>query len=305
MKNRISSLWESYKITLRIADEKKAELNKSFLAFIISYIFQGISYALFYPLLNVIFSPSFVLDDAIKNKKVKFDSNICWNGDMCEGHRANSIYEKNKQAIFHNISIDNELFKELSSSSENIGKTKTVYKSDYIDVHFNNYINTKQKLLLDDLTKISLLDDKLQMLYLESKLLDLIYTTFKSIETEDQNENIYLNTKDIECLYKAKTLLLNNMTNPPSLKELAYKSAINEFKLKKGFKQLFGNTVYGLLQEYRLNEAKKLLESNEINISEASSLVGYKSISHFSKIFKNHFGITPIQIKKETRTIYY
>lgn len=65
MTNKISSLWDSYKITMRIAGEKKDQLNKSFLAFIISYIFQGIGYALFYPLLTVIFAENFIFDDAM------------------------------------------------------------------------------------------------------------------------------------------------------------------------------------------------------------------------------------------------
>lgn len=103
---------------------------------------------------------------------------------------------------------------------------------------------------------------------------------------------------------KARELLLEDIANPPSIKELAYKSAINEFKLKKGFKELYGQTIYGYLQSYRLNEAKKLLEKNEINVGEASALVGYKSIGHFSKIFKEHFGIKPIVLKKEQRKIY-
>ncbi len=61
-----------------------------------------------------------------------------------------------------------------------------------------------------------------------------------------------MNPKDIECLYRAKEILLNDIIRPPSLKELARKSAINEFKLKKGFKELFGITVYRMLQEVRL-----------------------------------------------------
>ena len=66
---------------------------------------------------------------------------------------------------------------------------------------------------------------------------------------------------------------------------LAKSCAINEFKLKKGFKMMFGTTIYGALQEKRLKIAYELLMQRDINISEAATFVGYKSISHFSNIF--------------------
>ena len=242
---------------------------------------------------------SIYLQDALTSKKVNFENNMCWNGEQHEGHLSNSIYRKDKQAVMHFIIFDNILFKELAENNCKFQNAKQVYKGDYIDVNFNNHINYKQKTLLEDLLKLSTTDDKLQMLYLESKLLDLVYTSFNAVETTSEGENIYLSLQDTQSLQKAKRILLENIKNPPSLKELAYKSAINEFKLKKGFKQLFGNTVYGLLQEHRLCEAKKLLEANEINIGEAAALVGYKSISHFGKVFKEQFNISPVQIKKQ------
>lgn len=65
MTSKISSLMQSYRITLRIAGDKKEKLKKSYLAFILSYIFQGIGYSLFYPLLQVVFEKGFILNDAL------------------------------------------------------------------------------------------------------------------------------------------------------------------------------------------------------------------------------------------------
>jgi len=244
------------------------------------------------------------MEDSRKKEKTKWDSNICWNGEQYNGHKSHSMYSKNTKNILHYVTFEKKLYDEITQENEKFKKAKSVYKGDYIDVKLNNYITNKQKVLLNDLLQISGLDSKLQELYIESKLLDLVYTTINNVDIEEKNNTIYLSSKDIESLHRAKEILITNMENPPSLKTLAYKSAINEFKLKKGFKQIFGNTVFGYLQEYRLNEAKKLLENDEINISEASLIVGYKSISHFSKIFKEHFGIAPIEIKKEQKKIY-
>ena len=235
--------------------------------------------------------------DMNNNKQMKWEKDICLNGKKKSGHMSQVIYPKDKQAIIHYIGFGDKLFKGFVENNKNFKNSKQVFKGEYIDVNFNNHINTQQKLLLDDLLETSNLDDKVQMLYLESKLLDLIYTSLNLIESKDKTQEITLSTKDIEYLEKAKNLLIENMENPPSIKTLAYKCALNEFKLKKGFKQLFGNTPYAFLQDYRLNKAKKLLETDEINVSEACTMVGYKCKSHFSKIFKEQFGITPMEIK--------
>ncbi len=239
------------------------------------------------------------MEDTIKNKQVKWDSGICMNGELFTGHKCNSIYPKNKPIQLHHISFDKKLFQEVIQNNENFRNTKQIYKGDYIDVNFNNHININQKILLTDLIQtLNLNGGKLQEIYLESKLLELVYTSLNSIETQGYNDILQLSQKDIECLHKAKNLLLENIQNPPSLKELAYKSAINEFKLKKGFKQVFGTTVYGMLHEYRLDFAKNLLVKNDISIQEAAGIVGYNSMGHFSKIFKEKYGMLPKEIRK-------
>ncbi|QKF82732.1 helix-turn-helix domain-containing protein [Halarcobacter ebronensis] len=238
-----------------------------------------------------------------KGRTIDINTNLCYTGEYLNGSDTKGLYHKNRLYSSHYITFEDNLFKEIKKNNEKLLKTKPLFESDFIKFCFNNYINEYQQTLLKEISQISMVEDRLKELYLESKLYDLIYTTLNTVEI--QNEQIFLTNQDIESLNKAKKILFDNIMNPPSLKELAHKAAINEFKLKKGFKQLFGNTVYGLLQEHRLMEAKKLLESSDINIGEASFLVGYKSISHFSKIFKDYFGITPMQIKKESRTIYY
>jgi len=239
------------------------------------------------------------MEDAIKKQKIKWDSGVCWNGEQYNGHKCNSIYQKNKEIKLHHIMFDKQLFQETVCSTPNYEKAPSIYQGDYINVKFNNHVNHKQKTLLDELSYVSNLHaNKLQELFLESKLLDLVYTSVNSMELHQQIRSNYLTQKDIECLYKAKDILLGNIMQPPSLKELAYKSATNEFKLKKGFKELFGTTVYGMLQEVRLEYAKKNLESNDINVQEAANLVGYNNLSHFSKIFKYKYGKLPSELKK-------
>jgi len=241
----------------------------------------------------------------VKNGNMKLNNNAFWNGTMYEGCSAKGLYSKNTPYHFHALCFDDSIFNNLSKEFCEI-KKQTSYENDYLKVNFDENISLKQKNIISDLCGVEKYDGKLKEIYLESKLLELFHSTIEQLqETEDSTDKtIYLTSQDIERIKKAKNILLKDIANPPSLKELAYKSAINDFKLKKGFKKIYGNTVFGFLQEYRLQKAKELIKKNEININEAATLVGYKSISHFSKIFKEHFGVLPINIKKKQSKYY-
>lgn len=83
-----------------------------------------------------------------------------------------------------------------------------------------------------------------------------------------------------------------------SIKNIAYKSAINECYLKKDFKQYYGMTILQMIQKRRLDVAKKLLKEN-FSVKEVALKVGYNNTSYFSKLFFNHFSITPNNYRKE------
>ena len=231
-----------------------------------------------------------------------FDTNRCWHGKIYKTSESKGFYTKGQPYISQHITFKSTLFDTLSKEQPKLYTQKPIIENDHFLLNLHHDISIKQKKLLKNLLETSHLDNKLQELYLESKVLDLVYTSIHETAIE-KTDAIYLSTEDTLSLHKAKEILLNNLVTPPSLKELAHKTATNEFKLKKGFKQLFGNTVYGLLQEYRLKEAKELLERNEINVNEAAHLVGYKSIGHFSKIFKEHFGVLASDVIKHRK--YY
>ena len=150
-------------------------------------------------------------------------------------------------------------------------------------------------------------ESTLDKLYLEAKSLELIYMEFSNFFYEKENTQniIKLSNQDKEAIHHAKEILLQNLSNPPSIKELARMVAINELKLKVGFNKLFNQTPYSVSLEYRLQEAKKLLsQTNDYNISEIAKLVGYKYASNFTQAFYKRFGIPPKELMKN-REYYY
>lgn len=94
-------------------------------------------------------------------------------------------------------------------------------------------------------------------------------------------------------LLQAKTILIKDLKKPPSLVELSRKVGLNDFKLKKGFRQVYGTTVFGYLRKHRMEYARQLLEEGEMNVTEVSYFVGYCSLSHFAKAFSLQFGEKP------------
>lgn len=104
------------------------------------------------------------------------------------------------------------------------------------------------------------------------------------------------NAEDREKIVKAREVLLQHIGEPLTIKELSRKVAINECYLKKGFKELFGTTIFDFYQSQRMEHAKYLLYNKGLSVTEVSSMLGYSSISHFSTAFKKHTGIKPCEL---------
>jgi len=104
------------------------------------------------------------------------------------------------------------------------------------------------------------------------------------------------NAEDREKITRAREVLLKHIGEPLTIKELSRKVAINECYLKKGFKELFGTTIFDFYQSQRMEHAKYLLYEKGLSVTEVSLLLGYSSISHFSTAFKKHTGIKPCEL---------
>jgi AraC family transcriptional activator of pyochelin receptor len=102
-----------------------------------------------------------------------------------------------------------------------------------------------------------------------------------------------LSQSDVERLHEARRILLQNLVEPPTIRQLARHIGLNEFKLKKGFHELFGCTVYNCLRNQRMHTARSLLLDSDMTVSSAAADVGYINVSHFIRAFKKQFGVTP------------
>ena len=113
---------------------------------------------------------------------------------------------------------------------------------------------------------------------------------------EKFNCKFLANADDREKITNARAILLQHIGEPLTIKALSRKVAINECYLKKGFKELFGTTIFDFYQTQRMEHAKYLLYDKGLSVTEVSALLGYSSISHFSTAFKKHTGIKPCEL---------
>jgi AraC-like DNA-binding protein len=83
------------------------------------------------------------------------------------------------------------------------------------------------------------------------------------------------------------------MQEPPTLKELSEEIKLPLNRLKEGFKQIYGDSVFSFLFDYKMEVARKLLAGGSHNVNEVGLKVGYSASSHFIAAFKKKFGTTP------------
>jgi AraC family transcriptional regulator, transcriptional activator of the genes for pyochelin and ferripyochelin receptors len=134
----------------------------------------------------------------------------------------------------------------------------------------------------------------LKKMFLLSKSIELLVLQAEAYNNVQDGGPRYLKTEyDKERIIYAREYLIKHLDMPPSLTDLAKVAGINEYKLKKGFKETFGNTVFGYLADTRLELAKNDLLDKKKSVSEIAFELGYSSVQHFSNAFKKKFSISP------------
>ncbi|HLT34156.1 MAG TPA: AraC family transcriptional regulator [Aquaticitalea sp.] len=138
------------------------------------------------------------------------------------------------------------------------------------------------------------LNSSIKNLYFKGKAYELLSLYFNRNEDADIEQCPFLvDETNVIKIRKAKDIIISRMAEPPSLQELSEEIGLNLKKLKEGFKQIYGDSVYSFLFDYKMEVARKLLESGENNVNEVGLKVGYSTSSHFIAAFKKKYGTTP------------
>jgi AraC-like DNA-binding protein len=138
------------------------------------------------------------------------------------------------------------------------------------------------------------LNPSIKNLYYKGKGYELLSLFFNRNEDPNAEQCPFLiDEENVLKIKKAKEIIIANMAEPPSLEALANQVGLTLKKLKMGFKQIYGDTVYGFLFDYKMEYARQLLDSGSYNVNEVGLKIGYSTGSHFIAAFKKKFATTP------------
>jgi len=132
-----------------------------------------------------------------------------------------------------------------------------------------------------------------EKLYYQAKAMELLSLYFSTKKPNTESCPFLNDQETVRKIKHAKEHLLKNLESPPGLKELAKFAGLNEYQLKMGFKEIYGNTVYGYLLDHKLDHSRALLDSHKFQVNEVAYEIGYTNPSHFIAAFRKKFGITP------------
>jgi len=134
----------------------------------------------------------------------------------------------------------------------------------------------------------------IKKLYIKGKVYELISLYFNK-STDDSIEQcpFLVDEDNVKRIRKAKEIVIANMAEPPTLPDLAQEIGLSLKRLKEGFKQVYGDSVYSFLFDYKMEHARRLLESGQYNVNEIGLKIGYSTSSHFIAAFKKKYGTTP------------
>jgi AraC family transcriptional activator of pyochelin receptor len=143
-------------------------------------------------------------------------------------------------------------------------------------------------------------------LLIQSKILELLACQIDQFRNPVQVQEA-VRPDDMDKLYRLRDYLDRNFLVETSLTELSRMFVLNEFKVKKGFKTLFGTSVFVYLRRLRMEYAGNLLRNCNLSVEEVADILGYEHAQHFSVAFKKFMGCTPsgFQTKRSDKIVMF
>ncbi|MFE6072944.1 helix-turn-helix transcriptional regulator [Paenibacillus sp. NPDC057886] len=142
--------------------------------------------------------------------------------------------------------------------------------------------------------------NEIRAYYLEAKLTELIAVLAGELTDRPQpgTHEVRFSDSDRVGLEEVKRILDFSYADSPTIPELVRPAMMNEYKLKRAFKQLYGHSIHAYVIHKRMEKARELLESGHASVTEAAHQVGYANCSYFISRFRQTYGDNPSKLKK-------
>ena len=195
-----------------------------------------------------------------------------------------------------NIEVDVDYLNRLFDLSEKSSILQSLLQNAQ-PLLFEQMIYPSLLKIVDEIVTESI-DETFKLFFLRIKAEELICRLLIELEKRDEKHLYPLNIRDIQTIYKVKEQILEHLETPPIINELAANANMSPTKLKRLFKQIFGNSIFSYYQDFRMKEAARLLKSEKLSVSDTGYRLGFTNLSHFSRVFHERIGMKPKQFSK-------
>jgi AraC-like DNA-binding protein len=141
----------------------------------------------------------------------------------------------------------------------------------------------------------SQLPESLESTYYKLKCQELLHHIFALLMQRAEVPAGNMHMADVKAIYAVKAQLLQHPDQPPHIATLAQNAHMSQPKLRKLFKQTFGKGVFEYYQWARMQKAAQLLQENRLSVTEVGYQLGFTNLSHFARVFEQHWGVKPKQ----------
>ncbi len=197
---------------------------------------------------------------------------------------------QDKRTKFINFCVPKEMMKNLICDNQDLDFSVNQFEQVQVT---SDIVKAVEEIFRSKLSKAA------NNLYLQGKVLELLALLYHNMKHE-VTICCGMTHRDMDCIQHAARIIEEQMESPPSLLELSRQIGINDNKLKKNFKLVFGETVYGFLSNKRMIRAGDLLADGELSVQEVANLVGFKHVGHFSKKFKEQYLCSPRYYRRKS-----
>ena len=174
--------------------------------------------------------------------------------------------------------------------------TDLFHAGPFYGAHNAQTITPRMQWLIDEIRN-SPATGPVRTLLIQSRVLELIALQLEQFRGAVSALPVTL-PDETEKLHRLKAYLEANFLKEHSLAQLSRYCALNEFKVKRGFKQLFNTTVFDYLRKLRMDYAGQLLRSGTLSVEEISDQLGYAHGHHFAAAFRKYTGLNPSQYQR-------
>ncbi|MCS3801632.1 AraC family transcriptional regulator [Niastella sp. OAS944] len=129
---------------------------------------------------------------------------------------------------------------------------------------------------------------------LKIKMLELLYDV--AATDKDLLQQLLQMKKPVKA--NLAEIVEANFASPITIEQLAYLSGRSLASFKRDFNDIFNMPPSEWIRLKRLNKAREALANTDLSVLDVCYMVGFENPSHFSRIFKEHFGYTPSAVRQ-------